>query len=100
MFLDNKFYEICKKPSTCVEDDVQIAHEIHEAIKNHIKVQVFDQPNMKNDKTLITTCIRIDRQFRNAVKRLVHEGIDHINSDFVQVYFKKFHPEIAKHLYK
>ena len=99
MFLDDQFYEICKKPSTCLEEDEHLCLEIHKAIRNHIKVQVYDQPNMKNDKTLITTCLRIDRQFRNAVRRLVLEGVDHINPDFVQLYFKKFHPEIAQSLY-
>ena len=99
MFLDDEFYMICKKPSTCIEDDEHLCLEIHKAIKNHIKVQVYDQPNHKNDKDPLTTCIRIDNQFRNAIKRLVSEGVDHVNPDFVQFYFKKFHPDIAKHLY-
>jgi len=99
MFLDDEFYMICKKPSTCIEDDVQISQELHKAITHHIKVQVLDKLN-KSDKDLITVCIRIDRQFQNAVRRLESEGINHINPDFISVYFKKVHPEIAEHLYE
>ena len=99
MFLDDEFYTICKKPSTCIEDDIRIAQELHKAIVNHIKIQVLDKLT-RSDTELLIVCKRIDKQFQNTVQRLKTEGIDYINPNFIQSYFKKLYPEIAEHLYK
>ena len=95
MFLDDEFYLIFKKSLTSIE----IAQELHKVIVNHIKVQVLDKHH-RTDKDLLIVCERIDKQFKTAIQRLEAEGINDINPNFVPMYFKKAHPEIAKHLYK
>ena len=93
MFLDDEFYEICKSGKP---EDITL--KLHHAIIKHIEEQVFNILG-HCDNDLIVVFRRIDKQFRNAVKRLENDGINGYNAEFIPLYFKKFFPEVAIHIW-
>ena len=94
MFLDDEFYQICKNGEP--ED---ITMQLHQAIIKHVQEQVLNKPG-HCDNDLIIVCKRIDKQFKNAIEKLKTNGIDKYNPEFIQLYFKKFFPEIAIHIWR
>ncbi|MCK4815438.1 hypothetical protein KA005_06685 [bacterium] len=93
MFLDDEFYEICKSGE--LED---IPMQLHNVITKHIQEQLFDKPGHCDDD-LIIVFKRIEKQFKNAVKRLEIDGINRYSPEFIPLYFKKLFPEVAIHIW-